>query len=480
MCLILQLRDVSQQKECSQGMRRFMPNQLPFLRKAPAAKHELPEIQSGASGELSVMSEREISAELLHLLQNNDVIESLQGKEERELLESIESWLKLHVDHNESPNSEAMEGGASPCQPHTHIFFLKTHKTASSTIMNMLFRFGESRNLTFAFPSRGASQFFYPSYFSAPFVGGFFPNTSGTFHIMCHHMRFLLTEVEKVMPSDTFYFTILRNPVSLMESSFTYYKSIGPFSKAMSLEDFINHTSKFYNPKARDSSYAKNLMTFDLGFDQNGRETAKHFQLTSRVVEATFNLVLIAEYFDESLILLKDALCWTLDDVLSFPLNIRSNSSRNTTSQETQDLIKSWNQLDWQLYVYFNSSFWYRVGRFGRERMQREVVELQRRRVQLSETCLSDEGLVEPNRVQDKSLKPYQTGMAKILGYNLKPGLGEANRTQCQRLVTPELQYSTLLQQKQRLRNLLVPHRERRQPGLRVNRTTPIASKRKD
>ena len=34
----------------------------------------------------------------------------------------------------------------------TKVIFQKTHKTASSTIQNMLFRFGEKRNLNFALP----------------------------------------------------------------------------------------------------------------------------------------------------------------------------------------------------------------------------------------------------------------------------------------------------------------------------------------
>ncbi|PIO32930.1 hypothetical protein AB205_0007460 [Aquarana catesbeiana] len=73
---------------------------------------------------------------------------------------------------------------------------MKTHKTASSTIMNMLFRFGESNNLTFALPAYNASQFFYPFYFNAAYVEGYFRRTFLKFDIMCHHMRFQLGELD--------------------------------------------------------------------------------------------------------------------------------------------------------------------------------------------------------------------------------------------------------------------------------------------
>lgn len=40
---------------------------------------------------------------------------------------------------------------AFSCKPKRQITFLKTHKTASSTLQNILYRFGDDRNLTFAF-----------------------------------------------------------------------------------------------------------------------------------------------------------------------------------------------------------------------------------------------------------------------------------------------------------------------------------------
>ncbi|XP_075057703.1 galactose-3-O-sulfotransferase 2-like [Mixophyes fleayi] len=353
---------------------------------------------------------------------------------------------KHSVDDRESSSNMKVMAGKS-CQPHTHVFFLKTHKTGSSTIMNILFRFGESHNLTFALPNYFA-QFYYPYYFSADFVEGFRAKIHHHYDIMCHHMRFQITEVERVMPNDTFYFTVLRNPVSLMESSFSYYKDIDIFIKARSLEEYLRNTDKYYNKSSVFSYYGKNLMTFDLGFHHNGRETPKHCQLIQEAVERMFNLVLITEYFDESLVLLKDALCWSFDDVLSFPLNSRNNTSRKVLSIETQEKIKTWNQFDWQLYVYFNSSFWKRVDKFGRERMQLEVQELQRRRAKQSEICL--QGLVDPQKIKDESIKPFQAGLARILGYNLKPGLGNAEKLLCQRLVTPELQYTTNLRNKQK------------------------------
>lgn len=81
------------------------------------------------------------------------------------------------------------------CQPKSHIFFLKTHKTASSTILNILYRYGESRNLTFALPLNKNSQLFYPYFFASHFVEGVSSRSVKEFNIMCNHMRFRKSEV---------------------------------------------------------------------------------------------------------------------------------------------------------------------------------------------------------------------------------------------------------------------------------------------
>lgn len=245
------------------------------------------------------------------------------------------------------------------------------------------------------------------------------------------------------MPNDTFYLTVLRNPISQMESSFSYYKNLGPFAKAKNLEDFLNNTSMYYD----GSHLAKNFMTFDLGFNPNTLDTITNVMLIEEEVDKIFHQVLITEYFDESLILLKDALCWTFDDVLSFPLNMRNITTKKALSLETQEKVKRWNSLDWQLYVYFNNSFWKRVEMFGRERMQHEVTLLQNRRAEIKDECL--QGEVAPSQLKDKSMMPYQSGIATILGYNLKPGITTTHKSLCQRLVTPEIRYTSLLRDKQ-------------------------------
>ncbi|XP_074449127.1 galactose-3-O-sulfotransferase 2-like [Larus michahellis] len=373
------------------------------------------------------------------------------------LLERWENWIKSPTRSVRQHHFilEQLLLPCLPCKPKTDIVFLKVHKSASSTVMNILFRFGEMHNLTFAFPIGGGNQLFYPRHFLARFVEGFSPSSPRRFNILCHHMRFLQPEVHKVVPSSAFYFSILRNPVKLMESSFAYYKGASAFSRVRSLEEFLRQPYHYYNPTDGDRHYARNLMTFDFGFNPDGEVSAERVKLMLKAIEASFDLLLISEYFDESMVLLKEMLCWDLDSVVSFPLNIRDSSTKSPLSDTVVEKIKEWNRLDWEIYTHFNRTFWERIDRdIGRERMQREVKALRERQGELARTCLQGMGSVAPKHIKDSSLKPLQHGSARILGYNLKQGLDKETERMCRRLVTPELQYSSALYKKQFAQNL--------------------------
>ncbi|XP_006101708.1 galactose-3-O-sulfotransferase 3 [Myotis lucifugus] len=114
----------------------------------------------------------------------------------------------------------------SPPRPkHMTVAFLKTHKTAGTTVQNILFRFAERHNLTVALPHpRCEHQFCYPRNFSAHFVH---PATRPP-HVLASHLRFDRAELEGLMPPGTVYVTILREPAAMFESLFTYYNQYCP------------------------------------------------------------------------------------------------------------------------------------------------------------------------------------------------------------------------------------------------------------
>ncbi|XP_070845421.1 galactosylceramide sulfotransferase [Chaetodon trifascialis] len=352
------------------------------------------------------------------------------------------SVAKLRKQNGTTP-AQSTTSQSDQCSPTVDIMFMKTHKTASSTVLNMLFRFGEKHKLKFAFPD-GRNDFFYPSPFLCSQVKDYRPGEC--FNIVCNHMRFDRREVAKLLPPDAVYITILRDPVDLFESSFRYYHRAVPLTWRISGEDklaeFLDDPQSFYSPESFNSFYLKNLLFFDFGFDNNLEADDPRVMRDIHNLAKQFDLVLIAEYFEESLILLKDTLCWTMEDILYFKLNARKRSSVSQLTPELRAKARQWNGADWRLYQHFNATFWARVEAFGRERMKEEVKELRRRNAEMKAICIQDGGAVEAQKIQDTRFLPWQpVGESSILGYNMKKNILPKFRTVCEKMLTPEIQY---------------------------------------
>ncbi|XP_034064448.1 galactosylceramide sulfotransferase isoform X1 [Gymnodraco acuticeps] len=353
------------------------------------------------------------------------------------------SMVKLLTKNVSSPSLSTSEVSS----PKVNIMFMKTHKTASSTILNILFRFGQKHKLKFAFPE-GRNDFFYPSPFLCSQVKDYRPGDC--FNIVCNHMRFAHQEVAKLLPPDAVYITILRDPVDLFESSFNYYHRVVPLTWRINgenqLVEFLNNPHTFYSPEAFNSFYLKNLLFFDFGFDNNLEGDDPRVMRDIHKLSTRFDLVLVAEYFDESLILLKDTLCWTMEDILYFKLNARRRSSVSRLTPELRAKALQWNGADWRLYQHFNSTFWARVEAYGRERMKQEVKELRRRNAEMKAICIQDGGSVEAQNIHDSRFLPWQpVGESSILGYNVKQNIDPQFREICEKMLTPEIQYLSQL-----------------------------------
>ena len=102
---------------------------------------------------------------------------------------------------------------------------------------------------------------------------------------------------------------------------------------------------------------------FDLGLE------SKHFQNKNAVeryikyIEEEYDLVLMNEYYDESLILMKNVLCWDFEDILYLKQRVRK--ARAPLNDETKANILSLNQADLGLYNHFNETLWRKISKVG-------------------------------------------------------------------------------------------------------------------
>ncbi|CAN9493058.1 unnamed protein product [Ophioblennius macclurei] len=336
------------------------------------------------------------------------------------------------------------------CSPKAHIAFLKTHRTESATIQNILYRYGEKSGLTFALPESGNLGFSFPTPFQAQFVEGVRDRSVENFDIMCNEMRFQKSEVAKVMPEDTFYFSMLRRPELMTQSMFTYFKFVSSSREFHTLDQVMLDQFGRHLPSDTDEDFLSTNLALDFGFN-NSVTASQVEQRAAEVIadmERDFHLLLINEYFDESLVLLRHALCWSLEDVATFRRTSHGDQTAVPFLAATVEHVQRWNALDWKIYQHFNATFWRRVESvMGAEQMKTEVSELRELQARLTQICLKARFKRIPKAFN--GIRLDWTGGDVSLGFNIDQQLDNATYRRCQKHLTPEVQYTFNLFQQQ-------------------------------
>ena len=213
-----------------------------------------------------------------------------------------------------------------------NVIFLKTHKTGSSTVANIMQRYTKSHGLKPALPYCD-HRFCYPNKFDDTSL--FKHNKKDTYNIIFNHAIFNKEKMLKIMASNnTKIVTIIREPFSQFDSTAQYFN----FRKFYSLRRDLPLLDAFFkmsdedlkrlilsaDPTEGEGAFllAKNPNAFDMGFDV-WNESSEYIGSVIRWIEQDFNLVMITEYMEESLVLLKNELNWNLEDIVFYAHNAR-------------------------------------------------------------------------------------------------------------------------------------------------------------
>ena len=193
--------------------------------------------------------------------------------------------------------------------------------------------------------------------------------------IFSSHIRFNKGPVNTIFPKPKAkYITILRNPLDRFKSAWLYYgytrrtgvsSAEGPLNKFLrspnALEELRQRLTK--TNVYRIYYHISNSNLFDLGLEQ---ENLQDMALVKRYIdkmEEEFDLVMIADYFDESLILLKRLLCWEFEDIVYVKLRVKKRKLE--FEEEVKKNILTWNRADATLFHHFNKTFWRKVQQEG-------------------------------------------------------------------------------------------------------------------
>ena len=224
-------------------------------------------------------------------------------------------------------------------------FIHQVHKAASTTVFNVFIRFAMSRQLNVMFPRHGniLSQ-------GKPGLRELAPHPKAPpfhFDILCNHVIFNYKTISPYFPPDTKYVAIVRDPWTQVHSAYYYYTNVYPtayMKKAFNLEEFIRKQPQ-YEPRDPFKSFTNNRMSLDLGLPPSHVTNSSYVTPFLRHLDSVFHLVLIADRFDESMVLMKRLFGWTMKDIVYRKLNTQK-VPRKKTEQSDPDLEKQFKRFE--------------------------------------------------------------------------------------------------------------------------------------
>lgn len=194
---------------------------------------------------------------------------------------------------------------------------------------------------------------------------------------------------------------------------------LGDVNATDRLKTFYANPTNYFK---RDTDWyfrSKNHMFFDIGYDVMRAEDEPYVNSAIQSMDSHFTLILLTDFFDESLILMKHLLCWGWDDIVYIKFKMRIEEAKAEVNNDLSDRIKNWNHADTMLYDYFNKTFWQKVDAFGRDKMEGELVTFREQQKLAEEECIeSYQPFKKKPWILGAKLKPHPTDKCKHLAWS--------------------------------------------------------------
>ena len=179
--------------------------------------------------------------------------------------------------------------------------------------------------------------------------------------ILCLLSVWNYPEVKKVLP-EAVYITLLRDPVNCYESNYVYMGLQNAFK--MDINKFAQVKAAANIPRRPTAIIGKNQLLWDLGMPHTDMEDEEKVGLKINDLDKQFDFVLLAEHFDESLVLLARLLCWDLSEVRYLKQNARKADKVSNITEEARSQLTGWLLGDYRLYSHYLAKFQLEVERY--------------------------------------------------------------------------------------------------------------------
>ena len=307
----------------------------------------------------------------------------------------VENKLETTIFSAESKNlselSFSFENNTQKCtKERTNFVFIKCMKCATESLGTVFRRFGYKRHLNFALPVKRNLYLGWPY----PFEKKFARPSKFQYNIVFEHSVYNGPVMKSVVPNNSVFITMIRSPWEQFKSSYNYFglgkvagvhpdSDIRKFLRNIEAYDAIykspeNNEKRWCFPDG--FSMTRNIMShclgMPLGFPEGRDDISDNVTAVKRYIEhldENFLRVMIADYFYESLVLLRRLMCWTLKDILFHKANLNSYDYKSLPPKGNLFQIhQNWSKVDYLLFEYFNKTFWRKIADEG-ENFKQEV-----------------------------------------------------------------------------------------------------------
>mmetsp|Transcript_30151 Transcript_30151/g.65869 ORF Transcript_30151/g.65869 Transcript_30151/m.65869 type:complete len:356 (+) Transcript_30151:66-1133(+) len=274
----------------------------------------------------------------------------------------------------------------------TSLIYLKTRKTGSSTLANIVHRFGECRGWAFLLPENSA-WLGWPGAFPGEENAKRAGPPDGHFNAIVNHAVFSESLMRSYVQPEPFFLSVVRDPVAQASSAYNYFfrahgrkswrEQLDWLANALPSTDDID-ASRFLNSQAHDFGWYEHV-----GQSKESDHDETRVQQWLSQLQPAFSdsgLVIINEFFDEGLVLLKHRLNLSLREVMYTPLKV-SHSRKILPSEAEREELRSLSPVDTALYEHFNRSFWSAWQAAPRETLEADLAELRRLNRDLATAC---------------------------------------------------------------------------------------------
>lgn len=253
--------------------------------------------------------------------------------------------------------------------------------------------------------------------------------SANKFNIFTHHTRYRRSTNQFLYP-DTVRVTILREPAEQFESVYNFYKLQKLFK--VPFREFVQSLPRNNDHKvsSRRKIQGRNQMSRDLGLEISQYRNRTEILKFIRYIDREFDLVLIREHMEASLVLLADLMEWPLHYVSFIPINARINATKSEISEADRLKLSQYNHADHLLYRYFLKKFHKHVLDYGFEKLASDIQKLHSINVELRKRCIMSEN---------------SKGFYHTVGYVLK----DYSDWECVHSTKEELKFTRELRQEQ-------------------------------